>query len=259
MAKMKLFNSSCQADDMCIVYCKAHADMCLNSDNAVLVRLKTESGREHIVWMDANLAEQGVYHYQRAFYELQEWQEDDLSKVATRILIRPDYDVFCYNRNVYFLYTMQSKNLQIRRLRAYPTQRIVEDIERQLYKNKAPDEIFLANFYTFDKNGKNYELTCWGLSYKEGTNYVPVFDEDRHYLEEFDILHFSRDELPVGAIFKNNGYYYKVLQNADGKLELEQAKSAFLFNKNAECMVQPLKPQAKIISFDFKNKKQNGG
>ena len=117
MARMNLFNSSCQADDICTIYCKAQANIYLNCKNASLVRLKTASGHEHIVWMDNSLANQGIYSYARAFYEPQEWQDDDLGDVKYRIFIQPNKDVFCYNGNTYFLYAAQNKNFQIRRLK----------------------------------------------------------------------------------------------------------------------------------------------
>ncbi|MBR1756192.1 MAG: hypothetical protein IJ738_01330 [Alphaproteobacteria bacterium] len=259
MAKMNLFNSSCQADEICLVYCKAQANMYLDCDNASLVRLKTVAGHEHLVWMDETLAAQGVYSYVRAFYEPQEWAEDDLSDVKYRIFMRPDKDVFCFNGNVYFLYAAQNKNYQIRRLKAYAMQYVVEEIERQTYENKFPDAIFLSNFYTLDGKSKNYALTCWGIAYQEGCNYLPVFDEDRHYLEECQLSQFTREELSVGTVFKNNGYYYKVLKGADGRLGLEQAKSVFMLGKSDDFSKEQPTQKATIISFDFKNKKQSGG
>ena len=182
MARMNLFNSSCQADDICTVYCKAQANIYLDCKNASLVRLKTASGHEHIVWMDDSLANQGIYSYARAFYEPQEWQDDDLGDVKYRIFIQPNKDVFCYNGNTYFLDSPQNKNLKIRRLRAYCSQDVVEEVERQTYENKVPTAVFISNFYTYDGKSQNYALTCWGISYENETNYLPIFDEDHHYL-----------------------------------------------------------------------------
>lgn len=252
MAKMNLFNSSCQADEVCIIYCKAQANVYLQCENAVLTCLKTKNGHEHIVWMDENAAEQGIFSYVRAFYESQEWAEDDLSDAVYRVILQPDSDVFCFNGNTYFLYAAQNHNNQIRRLKAYCSQAVVEAVEYQTFKHKVPQAVFLSNFYTFDGKRRNYALTCWGVSYEGETNYLPIFDEDRHYLEECTLSQFTREELSVGEIFKNNGYYYKVLKGKDGKLELEQAKSVFLLGKADDYpTIEPIRT-AKIISVNFK-------
>lgn len=257
--KMDFFNSSCQADEICLVYCKAQANLYLNCDNAILVRLKTAADHEHIVWMDDGLASQGIFSYVRAFYEPQDWADDDLGDVKYRTIIRPDTDVICYNGNAYFLYAPQNKNMQIRRLKAYFSQAVVEEVERQTYENKVPDAVFLSNFYTMDGKSRDYALTCWGVSYENATNYLPVFDEDHHYLEEYELSHFTREEIPIGGIFKNNGYFYKLLSGPDGKLGLEQAKSVFLLGKNDQTpQVKPVQ-QAKIISVNFRTKNQSGG
>lgn len=257
MARMNLFNSSCQADEVCMVYCKAHANLHLNCKNAVLVRLRTTTDREHIVWMDGSLADSGIYSYARAFYEPQEWADDDLGDVKYRTPIQPDKDVFCYNGNTYFLYAAQNKNFQIRRLKAYCSQTVVEKVERQTYENKTPEAVFISNFYTFDGKQQNYALTCWGISYENETNYLPVFDEDHHYLEEYELSHFARRELDVGEIFKNNDFYYQVQKGPDGKIELEQAKSPFLLGKSQILPTEKPSGRAKIISINFK--KQSGG
>ena len=142
----------------------------------------------------------------------------------------------------------------------YFSQSVVEEIERQTYENNMPEAIFLSNFYIFDGMQKNYALTCWGMTYQNECNYLPVFEEDRHYLDEHNPSFFIREEVPVGAVFKNNGYYYRVLRGNDGKIELEQAKSVFLFDKSDNLPEPEPEPvqSARIISFDFRNKKQSG-
>lgn len=115
-----------------------------------------------------------------------------------------------------------------------------------------PQAVFLSNFYTLDGKGKNYALTCWGIAYENETNYLPVFDEDRHYLEEkYQLSQFMREELAPGDVFKNYGYYSKVLNGKDGKLELEQAKSVFMLGKAGDYpTIEPVKT-AKTISVIF--------
>ena len=247
---MNLFNSSRQADEICMVYCKAQANLYLDCENAVLVRVKTDKGTEHIVWMDESLCADGVYTYCRAFYEPQMLADEDVGDIVCRIEIQPDSDIFCYNGNVYYLYSAQNKNQQIRRLMAYFSQSVVEEIERQNCENQIPEAIFISNFYTLDGIGKYYALTCWGISYRGYTNYLPVFKEDQHFIDEYELSHFVREELNVGDVFKNNGYYYKIRQNQLGKLELEQAKSVFLFGRE-DVPESPVVPVARIVSVNF--------
>ena len=128
MAVLDFFRASRQADELCIVYCKSHANVCLGCDDAVLVRLVTKANREHIVWMDASGAENGIYGYVRAFHEFQEDVDDDVGDVKYRQEIRPDYDVFCYNGSVYYLYGAEGGNYVIRRLYVYNSQHVVETI-----------------------------------------------------------------------------------------------------------------------------------
>ena len=251
--KMDLFQASCQADELCLVYCKCQANLYLGCDNAVLVRLVTKTNREHIVWMDASLSKQGVYSYARAFHEFQEDAEDDLGDIKFSQEIQPDEDVFCYNGSVYYLYAAISGNSAIRRIRAYCSQSVVEAIERT--EEKEPIEaIYLVNFYLYDGKRRNYAFTGWGVAYQNGCNYLPVFDEDRHYVEEYLLSAFIREELPVGTIFKNNGYYYKVMQDEKGKLCLEYSKVLFTLGKTAnERSAPPEKPKAKVFYVDFKS------
>lgn len=252
---MNLFDSAGQTDEVCLVYCRSQANLHLQCTNAVLVRLKTNSGHEHIVWMDAD--NHGMEAYCHAFYVMQSDADDDLSDVLYRVEVRPDKDVFCYNGNTYFLHAADNGNCRIMMLKVYFSQNIVEDIEHQDDLGKNPEAIFLSNFYWLKDNCKKYVLTCWGVVYADQTNYLPVFMEDCRYITENGLSSFMREELPVGAIFEKNGYFYKVSKSADGKLCLERAKSVFLLGKEQnKPQAEPI--QARIIKVNFKAKKQGG-
>ncbi len=249
---MDLFKASSQAGSLCMVYCKAQADLYLEADTAVLVRLKTTQSQEHIVWMDPAALQSGVVSIVRAFYEVQSDFEDDISDIMTIEVIKPDSDIFCYNGESYYLYKAKTGNHTIRRLRAYTSQAVVEEIERQTYKEKGVENVFLSNLYLFDGQKRNYALTCWGVVYEGGCSYLPVFSEDQHYVEEYDLNAFIREEVPVGGIFKNNGYYYKLMQDDNGKLYLDYSKMVFALNKDSptkKTKFESTQRSAKIVSF----------
>lgn len=255
MAVLDLFNSSRQADELCVVYCKCHANIRLGCDDAILVRLETNSNRKHIVWMDASQARYGVFGYVRAFHEFNEDQDDDLGDAKYRQEIRPDQDVFGYNGSFYYLHATMNGNYTIRRLYAYGSQRVVEMIESSEERD-AIEAIFPVNFYLFDGKKRNYAFTGWGISHPNCCNYMPIFEEDRHYFEEYHdrLSAFIREELPVGTIFKNNGYYYKIVTDADGKICLEYSKLVFALGRTPTLANNPPpEHKAKVFFVDFKN------
>ncbi len=249
---MDLFKASSQAGALCMIYCKAQADLYLEADTAVLVRLTTAQNQEHIVWMDPSALQSGVVSIVRAFYEVQSDFEDDIGDIRTIEVIKPDSDIFCYNGESYYLYKAKTGNHTIRQLRAYATQAVVEEVERQSGYGKGVESVFLSNLYLFDGQKRNYALTCWGVVYEGGCSYLPVFSEDQHYVEEYDLGAFIREEVPVGGIFKNNGYYYKLMQDDNGKLYLDYNKMVFTLNKDSpskKSKFESTASSAKIVSF----------
>lgn len=249
--ELDLYKASSQADAFCRIYCKAQANLYLECRDAVLVRLKTTDDREYIVWTDPDLLSDGVLSIVKAFYETQTEFEQGIGKVAVMESIKFNQDVFCYNGSVYYLHEAKTGNHCIRRLRTYGSQTVVEQIERQTYKGKGAENIFLSNFYLLDGQKRTYALTCWGVVYKDGCNYLPVFDEDRHYVEDYPLSAFDREEVSVGEIFKNNGYYYKLLQDENGKLFLDCSKMVFVLNQTSIRKRPPEFTRARVISVNF--------
>lgn len=251
---LDLFKASRQADEFCIVYCKCHANLHLGCNDAILVKLVTKAKRTHIVWMDASQAKFGIYAYVRAFHEFNEDADDDLSETEFREEIRPDQDVFCFNGSAYYLYGAESGNYVIRRLYAYNSQRVVEMMEKTEDHRAPIESVFLSNFYLFDGQRRNYACTCWGIVDKDGCSYLPVFYEDSHYVQDYDLSAFIREEIPIGGVFKNNGYYYKVLKDSGGKLYLEFSKLPFGLGTGA-CQTEQLPeqqpPKARVFYLDF--------
>ncbi len=249
---LDLFQASCQADALCMVYCKAQANLLLECDDATLVRVKAPESHEHIVWVDPSALQNGIFSFTRAFYETQTEFDEDIGSAVTMEAIKPDQDIICYNGSSYYLYKAKTGNYCIRRLRAYCSQRIVEEMERQTAEEKGEIEnIFLSNLYLFDGKEHNYALTCWGIVYASGCNYLPVFDEDQHYVRDYNLSAFTRKEIPVGGIFKNNGCYYKLKEDESGKLYLEYSKMVFALNRTENTKPPEFKT-ARVISVNFR-------
>lgn len=232
MALLDLFNSSCQADAMCLVYCKAQANLILDSQNAVLVRIRTKSGLSRIVWMDKDDLVNVCPKFRPAFYEFQDIPDAEKNICYSKQVLKPNEDVFAYNGGAYFLYQMPSGNQSIRMLKAYGSQKIVENLEHYAERHNDVENIYLANFYATQGSQKQYVLTCWGIVRHNGCDYLPIFADDLHYLEEHQPDYFLRYELNVGEIFKRNNYYYKVIKDADGKLCLLFSKLVFALNND---------------------------
>lgn len=235
MALLDLLTCSRQADELCLVYCKAHANVLLDCENAVLVHLVSKAGIHHIVWMDPVSVQNGIDSYVRAFHEYTEDGDDDLGEAVSTKIIEPDKDIFCYNDNAYFLYGAPNGNMSIRLMKIFPTQDVVKSLDyNSTDKPKIPINVFLVKFSIVENNTLKYALTCWGVAYEDECNYINVFDDDSHWLQENKNLNvFVREELPVGTIFKKNDMYYKLVSDDEGKLCLERSPSIFTFSRKS--------------------------
>ena len=56
MVKLSLKQSSCQADESCVMYCNRMANVFLDCDDSALFRVTTEDEVYHLVWMNPRLA-----------------------------------------------------------------------------------------------------------------------------------------------------------------------------------------------------------
>ena len=248
---LDLFAASSQADELCLVYCKAQASLHLGCEKAVLVRLSTTDNQERVLWVDCDSLTGEVLSFVRAFYEVEEF-EVDVGNIKTIEPIVPDSDVFCYNGSTYYLHKALNGNDCIRRLRAICSQSVVEQMERQNSSKSGIESIFLSNFYLIENNKREYALTLWGIVYSDCCDYLPVFEEDQHYLSEYNLSAFAREEVQVGEIFKNNGYYYKLMRDEKTGLYLESSKMVFALNKKCEVKKPPAYTNARIIMMNFR-------
>ena len=250
MALLDLLTCSRQADELCLVYCKAHANIMLDCKDSQLIHLISNTEKSHIVWVDPGAEQNGMSSYVRAFYEFNGDGDDDLGCPLSRTVITPDKDIFCYNGNAYFLHRFENGNMSIRQLTMFGTQSAVESLEKfSEAEAKIPLNIFLAEFSLVNDNKLEFVLMCWGIAYEGECNYVSVFDDDSHYLQEYDVGTFVRREVPVGFVFKKNDFYYKLLQDDEGKLILDRSLSIFMLGTSQQKKF-PEGHHARIIAFN---------
>lgn len=255
MKRSNLWHSSCQADEGCIVYCSSQANVLIDSQNAKLFRITTATDKVHYVWRDSP----DGYEYEfpaacRAFMEDFDMLDDDIFNIKNKQQIIPDKDVFCFGGYVYYLRHTANDNLVIRRICSYSSQEIAEAIVADDFPDEVAESVYLVNFYQLENRGRKYTLTCWGVVLENGILYIPVFDEDRHFMEEVPIGAFLKEEIPVGTILTVRKMYYQVAEDDHGKLYLNRARNVFLLNKNIKTRTEA---PARIIKVSF-NKKSNG-
>lgn len=231
--------------------------MLLNTTDAKLFRITTQTGKTHYIWRDTP----DKYEYEfpaacRAFLENDDLLDDDIFDVKIRQEITPDEDIFCFAGYVYYLHRKQNGNLVIRRICAYSSQRIIEQIVSEDFHDIDIENIYLSNFFVMEDNKRKYVMTCWGVVYQEGFLYIPIFDEDRHFIYERDVQSFIREEIPVGTVFKANDMYYQTAADEQGKFYLNFSDNPFVF-KRTKFHTDGNKSKALIIKMNFK-KESNG-
>jgi len=247
---MDLAHFSCQADRMCLVSRRSEANYLLLSPQTKLFRVTTNSGNIHYVWYEA--ADNYEYEFPaacRAFLEDDNMLDEDIFDVKSKQEVKPNEEVFCVNGYTYYLHKEERGDLVIRRICAYPSQQIVEQVIAEDYRDVVIENIYLANFYLLEGDGLKYVLTCWGVVYKRGIVYLPLFTEDWHCLCELSVTSYVREELPVGAVFHAKGLYFQSATDEKEKLYLRYSEIPFAFNKlKSKQKEEP----TRIVQFNFK-------
>jgi len=258
MAKLNLWHSSCRADEGCIVYCKSQANVLMATSCAKLFRITTNADKVHYVWRDS--PDDFEYEFPiacRAFIEPPDMLEDDIFDVKLIQEIVPEQDIFCFNGYIYYLHRKKNGNLIVRRINAYSSQKIIEQMISEDYHDIEIENVYFSNFYVVEAHGRKYVMTCWGIVYQDGFLYVPIFDEDRHFIYDRPIESYMKEEIPVGKVFMANKMYYQIAQDEENKFCLNYSRSPFLFAKDAQ--KKPVSKQNKAIIVRMSANKKNNG
>ena len=242
---LDLFNSSVNPDEMCMVYCKTHANLYLECTNATLVRLITSTKHEHIAWYDPEVGKDpsGILSLTKAFLELSAYFAGDSEEIVKIKPIVADKDIFFVNGDLYFLHRKKDGEEVIRKITSYTRQELIEALEFYTGEDdKVPQAVYLTNCFLIKDNRLEYAFTAWGVAYDDVCNYLPVFNKDYHFIEEYGISAFEKKQVQVGEYFKAHGNFYKVLEDAEGQICLDQSKSVFtMYRGNKVGEAQPQK------------------
>ena len=142
----------------------------------------------------------------------------------------------------------------IRRINAYSSQSIIEQLMHERYPQYIVESVYLANFYMQETHQRKYIMTCWGVTFDEGRFYIPIFDDDRHWFDEYEIWVFVISEIEIGTIFHSGGSYYQTILDDNEKIRLIKNKSPFVFNIPT---APENKGQAKFVSLlDYKKSRK---
>lgn len=237
MALLNLWHSSCQADEGCLVFCSSHANLLLNTASCKLFRITTEAGLTHFVWREAPDDYELEFPVAcRAFIENEKLMDDDIFAVKSSQQITPEQDIFCYAGYVYYLHKNNRGNLVIRRICAYSSQKIIEQIILDDFGAEVPQSIFLSNFFELKDNRRQYVMTCWGVVLADSYVYLPIFDEDRYHIYTRPVNAFIKEEIPPGGIFKAHEHYYQAALDEQGKLYLNHSSNVFLLNRQRQAL-----------------------
>ena len=247
MNALTLRQSSCDANDQCVVYCQSMANLLLeNATNSSLLRLTTEDGNVHFVWSDLSIKTE----FPEFVPVFQGSGDDDICDIK-EIHEIADGEVFCFNGWVYCLHKMNNGKTIIRSVRTLWSQKVVEDMAFYDFDASPIKEIYMVNFYDIE-NGKKYCTTCWVKMLENNMiEYLPVFDEDEYYFMDRDVTSYLKEEVFVGGRFSAHGYYYQLNKDKNGKLYLSRSNHPFIISKNDDKTKE--EKRVKIIKFTPKN------
>ena len=225
---MDLRQSSEPVDNRCQVRCRNRANQLLDCNDSELLRWQTQSGKVHYIWSSAK------YDWLllcRAFVEDTEFWEDNLLEIKQRRMVVADQDIFLFGGQFYYLEQTKT-NFVIRRLFAYCSQSIVEAMIKERNPDFVIESIYLANFYFAKPHRLEYVMTCWGvISDNDSLFYIPVFDEDRHWFDEYETTAFVISEIDENTIFRKGKFSYKMFFDENNKIGLLKNSAPYIIPK----------------------------
>lgn len=219
--RLSLKQSSCQADESCVVYCNREANLVLKCDKSVLMRVTTSDDAYHFVWADP-LSKLDIPEYCPIFKE----DDDEAICEIKDVMTLNVNDIFCHYGEAYYLSQNTSETLVIRRLSMYSSQHIVEEISKYDEDPEPVEDIKLAKLYDL-RGGRRFVMYCWLVWRESSLNYVPVFDGDDKKLDELSFSLCQRDILPIGSLILHANKPYYLSCGADDKLFIGKGANIF--------------------------------
>jgi len=215
MVKMTLKQSSCPADESCVVYCNREANLVLNCSETLLFRVTTTDGLYHFVWRDKDSADEEFPEFCPIF---REDDEDEICEITDVQQIQVN-EIFCHDGEAYYLEQNNRGTLTVRRLNTYTSQEIVEKIAWYDDNPEPVTKVELIKLYDL-RGGKHFVMYCWQLSREHSTEFMPIFDGEDQLFNELFFPLTQKEAVPVGSSICHQKKSYVLYQDFRGKLYL---------------------------------------
>lgn len=237
MKKLNLWQCSCPADEACVVYCQSHANLILHNINpdceAELVKVKSQSGTVHFVWVGKNGEE-------ICFCPVFAGETEDIPAIED-VEQMNENEVFCHNGGVYYVHINKRNKVVIRMLTVLMSQNVVEQVVHYNFEKCCVKSICLIHLFAIGK-GKQYLAPVWSVYYDDGLiEYMPVFDKDEEIFARYNIGALLKEEAKTGSCFRYRNKLYYVQEDENGKLYLSVSGNV-AFHINGKKVKLPDKP-----------------
>lgn len=225
MKSMTLLQSSRLAEKDCLVYSQSLANVileCKENDEAMLVKVSS-SERNYFVWVPHSSQNSNTVYFCAAFCE----NIDDMPDVNSGRVIETN-EIFCYNGKAYYLHRNRRGKLYIRSLIFLSSQDIAEEIARNDKETENIEDIYLVHMFALGKS-KKYLFTAWGVLTERTVEYLPIFEEDWHFFDEYPVTSLLREIVKTGTSFASHGKLYvsgydkkkKLVLNRVGRMKIQ--------------------------------------
>lgn len=222
MGKMSLLQSSCRADDSCVVFCRSQANLLLKAVNpkfeATLLRVYDKDGEVYYIWADIN-----PQNDETSFCTVFAGEMDAIPPIEDAKPIEAG-EVFNHEDCYYAVVQNKVKDVIIRCL-------TVLSNEQMLYELLADDEDFedissvsLVKLFAIG-HGKEFLTLAWSVVCEGAITYLPVLDQDVVLLDEYNIGALLKEQVSLGMPVKLHEYFYTPLQDDNGQLYIERSKN----------------------------------
>lgn len=220
MVKMTLRQSSCHADESCIVYCNKEANLVLHCSDSVLARVTTTDGVYHFVWTDPH-ADLEIPEFCPIF---KEDDEDAICEIEDIMVLQVN-DIFCFGGEAYYLSQNNRGTLIVRRICLYSSQEIVEKIA---WYDDDPEPVTDDLIKLYDlRGGKKFVMYTWQVHREHSVEYMPVFDGEDKLFDGLIHALTEKERMPVGSVLCHQHKSYVLLQDVDKKLYLSTSGAKF--------------------------------
>lgn len=227
MRKMSLLQSSCQADNSCVVFCRSHANLLLKALNpnceAALMKVYGEDGEVYYVWADINPQDKEGY-----FSVVFAGEADIIPAIEDVRLINAG-EAFNHEGNFYVVVRNKCGDIVIRTLNVLSNEKLLREVMADDADIKDIVSVSLSKFFVIG-HGKEFLTLVWALVCGDNSVvYVPVLNKDLPLVEKYSLGSLLKEPAVLGMPVKLHDKFYTPMQDKDGKLYLSCDKNLRLY------------------------------